>query len=155
MMIFHYINNLAILITKLINDATRRAQIHPMPPMITNEEWAKRFVRAFVVAPNPPKGHTKMPEPPPKMKLMTTSQPVDWLVAWREQADEECMTLSQWVGECCDAYLPDDVRTGLSVRRPRGGSQPHTKKKKPAKVKPVIKSTRKPITENFSDIFQT
>ena len=46
----------------------------------------------------------------------TMRQPADWLAAFRSQAEEEDMSLSAWIGECCKANLTKEVRKGLSER---------------------------------------
>lgn len=49
---------------------------------------------------------------------MTTSQPKDWIEAWRNAASEEGVTLAEWVGACCNANLTAEVVEALSERRP-------------------------------------
>jgi hypothetical protein len=51
-------------------------------------------------------------------KPMLTSQPPDWIAAFKAQADAQGLKLSTWVGEACKAKLPADVRKGLSKRAP-------------------------------------
>jgi hypothetical protein len=46
------------------------------------------------------------------------TQPADWWDAFAEQAAREGLTLSEWVGECCLAYLSAEVQQGLSNRPP-------------------------------------
>jgi len=44
------------------------------------------------------------------------SQPVEWWAAFEAQATREGLSLSEWVGECCAAYLADSVREKLPER---------------------------------------
>ena len=44
------------------------------------------------------------------------SQPADWWLAFEAQATTMGCTLSEWIGMNCQAFLPDDVRAGLSER---------------------------------------
>lgn len=46
------------------------------------------------------------------------TEPKDWWEAFVNQAKEEGMTLSAWVGDCCFAFLPKEVRDSLSDRPP-------------------------------------
>ena len=53
-----------------------------------------------------------------KTKPTTMSQPADRKAVWTAQAEREGLTLSEWICQCCDAYLPASVRRGLSERPP-------------------------------------
>jgi hypothetical protein len=55
-------------------------------------------------------------------EFMPTTQPADWLAAFRAEADRQGTKLSIWVGDACKAKLPPEVRKTLSKRvqgRPR------------------------------------
>jgi hypothetical protein len=43
-------------------------------------------------------------------------QPDDWWAAFEQQATTMGYTLSEWIGLNCQAFLPDDVKAGLSER---------------------------------------
>jgi hypothetical protein len=45
-------------------------------------------------------------------------QPADWWAAFESQATTMGYTLSEWIGINCQAFLPADVRAGLSERQP-------------------------------------
>ena len=45
-----------------------------------------------------------------------TTQPADWWAAFRAEADNCGMTLSEWIGEAAKKQLPKDVRKSLSGR---------------------------------------
>lgn len=53
------------------------------------------------------------------MRIQIT-QPPDWVTAWKQQANTEGVSLSEWIGECCNANLPKTAE--LSERRTRGGN---------------------------------
>jgi hypothetical protein len=57
-----------------------------------------------------------------------TTQPADWWAAFRAEADNRGMTLSEWIGEAAKKQLPKDVRKSLSERtaahRPKTTVQP-------------------------------
>lgn len=57
------------------------------------------------------------------MPAISTTQPADWIAAWRVQAERESLTLSEWIGECCNAFIDGDVAAGLSERQGRGGNE--------------------------------
>ena len=48
------------------------------------------------------------------------TQPDDWWAAFVRQAQDEGLTLSEWMGECCIANLPKDRQQLLSGRVKRG-----------------------------------
>ena len=56
------------------------------------------------------------------------TQPADWWAAFRAEADNRGMTLSEWIGEAAKKQLPKDVRKSLSERpaahRPKITVQP-------------------------------
>ena len=45
-------------------------------------------------------------------------QPADWWLAFETQATTMGYTLSEWIGLNCQAFLPADVKAGLSERQP-------------------------------------
>lgn len=64
-----------------------------------------------------------------KSVAFTTTQPADWVEAFRRQASLEGIDLSQWVGQACIHFLYDEhthdvndlaTRAGLSQRTGRG-----------------------------------
>jgi len=62
------------------------------------------------------------------MKL-TTTQPRDWIKAFKAQAKKEKMTLSEWMGKTCAGALPRKIK--LSKRQgvgPRKKLKPKEKK---------------------------
>ena len=48
---------------------------------------------------------------------LQTSQPKDWIEAFKAQAERHGQTVSEWIGECCLANLDRDLRKNL-VKRP-------------------------------------
>ena len=53
-----------------------------------------------------------------KTERRNICQPSDWWLAFETQATTMGYTLSEWIGLNCQAFLPDDVRAGLSERQP-------------------------------------
>jgi hypothetical protein len=53
-------------------------------------------------------------------KLITHRQPADWLDAWKQAAEAEGKTLSEWIGDQCNKALPKEVRKELG-KRPKAG----------------------------------
>lgn len=58
-------------------------------------------------------------------KRKNITQPADWWNAFEDQASAEGLSLSEWIGECCIAFLPDNKAQRLTDRpaanRPRLG----------------------------------
>ena len=50
------------------------------------------------------------------MRIHVT-QPEDWVEAFRQQAEKEGSSLSEWIGEKCKDALPKLVQAKLSVRQ--------------------------------------
>lgn len=48
------------------------------------------------------------------------TQPEDWWQAFEYEASRCGLTLSEWVGECCMAYLKQATQSRLSERTGRG-----------------------------------
>lgn len=46
------------------------------------------------------------------------SQPADWWEAFRQQAEADEQSLSEWLGDCGLANLPASVQRSLSQRPP-------------------------------------
>jgi hypothetical protein len=46
------------------------------------------------------------------------TQPADWWAAFEKHAKAEGFTLSEWVGECCLAFLVGNEADSLSERTP-------------------------------------
>lgn len=59
---------------------------------------------------------TKKKPVPTDAEFMPTTQPADWLAAFRAEADRQGTKLSIWVGEQCRKGLPPAVRKTLSTR---------------------------------------
>ncbi len=55
---------------------------------------------------------------PSEQSRITTSQPEDWVLAFKEQSDRNGETLAEFIGDCCRSNLDKDLREGLSERRP-------------------------------------
>ena len=53
-------------------------------------------------------------------KRLETTQPEDWIKAFRSEADKKKMSLSEWLGLAGISMLPTSVRKKLSKRRKRG-----------------------------------
>ena len=53
-------------------------------------------------------------------KAILITQPVEWIAEWRISAEEEGMTLSEWVGDACLSRIPASRRLKLPTRRPPG-----------------------------------
>lgn len=47
---------------------------------------------------------------------LTTTQPAEWIQAWKDQAEAEGFNLSEWIGSCCNACLPKKVAKALPDR---------------------------------------
>lgn len=52
--------------------------------------------------------------------LRKLTQPADWWAAFEAAAAKDGLSLSEWVGRCCAAGLPESVRRRLPDRRTRG-----------------------------------
>jgi hypothetical protein len=55
-----------------------------------------------------------------RMKKLTLSQPEDWVLRWQVEAFKEGIDLSVWIGQACNAMLPQEARDKLSKRTGRG-----------------------------------
>jgi hypothetical protein len=51
-----------------------------------------------------------------KCKPLTITEPESWIVAAKEQARREGVSLSAWIGECLLANLDEDLRRNLGER---------------------------------------
>jgi len=51
-------------------------------------------------------------------KQMNTTQPISLIAAIRWAAEEEGVTISEWVGDCCYAFLPEGLQETVEERRP-------------------------------------
>lgn len=66
-----------------------------------------------------------------KLRNMTNerkniTQPPDWWAAWETQAQAEGKSLSEWVGQACNAKLPPKVAKKLT-ERPAANRPPKAK----------------------------
>lgn len=50
----------------------------------------------------------------------TITQPEDWWHAWEVEAFKQGKSISEWMGDCCNAALPKKSRERLSIRGSRG-----------------------------------
>lgn len=50
------------------------------------------------------------------MRIQIT-QPDDWVEAFRQQAEKDGLSLSEWIGEKCKDALPKQVQVKLSERQ--------------------------------------
>lgn len=65
-------------------------------------------------------------------KRFNITEPPEWWEAFKAQAKEEGMSVSEWLGECGLANLPREVRERLPERRGRGGDTRSKESKKVA-----------------------
>lgn len=47
------------------------------------------------------------------------SQPSDWWTAFERTAQQDGLTLSEWIGECCRANVPDELSERPPANRPK------------------------------------
>lgn len=73
-------------------------------------------------------------------RLVTTSQPSDWVKEFRKVAKSQGMTLSEWIGHVCLSQLERPVRQKLSKRVSRGRPFKDSKSSYVSKAKKVLES---------------